>query len=77
MPSSGFQIKCCFQLDLELLLDTIMGWRLTGDLLKAAEEFKISTVDDLEPVRYRLEHRLTWKGLLERARAHELKSQLV
>jgi hypothetical protein len=34
-------------------MDIILSWRLTGDLHKAAEEFKVSTVDDLELDPYR------------------------
>ncbi len=35
------------------LLEIVLGWRLTGDLVKAAQEFKMSSVDDLKPDPFR------------------------
>jgi hypothetical protein len=39
--------------NLDELLDVILTWRLTGDLLKAAQEFKLSAVDGLKLDPYR------------------------
>jgi hypothetical protein len=38
---------------LDPLLDVVLDWRLTGDLRKAANDFKFSLVDDLQLDPYR------------------------
>lgn len=40
------------------LLEIVLGWRLTGDLVKAAQEFKMSSVDDLKPDPFSTFHHL-------------------